>query len=1574
MGDPFMYEITVFNSGTATVTNLIVSDTISPVIFSATAYGPTGLPTPSVSQTGSGTLYAWNVTNGFLVPGASYTYTIAGTVGIVCTQTIVANTAYVSAFAAECAVTSTRMFTNRTEFGLMEPVLTLAVVKSQSTPNPKTGEPMTYTIQVLNAGGATLDNLVVVDTLPPQMTGITTTQSAPFAPPVVTSVPGVGTRYVWSVPVGLNMTPGVSHTFQMDGITGLVCATTPLSNAASAATYTPCSATTVISAAVTATIAPPALGITVVKNQTLDTVPDPDVLHYDIVVTNVGSATITSLTVTDTVSPVAWNMVASQPVGWLAPNVSQILGGGTRFVWSNGGPGFVFPPNSSLTFALDGNVGIVCQKTLVANTAYVTAGSVCAAVSATRFSNEVRFTTGANLGLTVVKGNSSFPVGNPQVGETVNYWIEVTNTGDAPLNNVTVIDTVAPQITGATWTSFSKLPAGPDEFNPPTVTQGASGTLYVWNLTGGQVLDPGQTYRLELAGTVGLVCAPVSVANAVTVKHNTPCGTTSMTYALPGFTVNPPTTSIAVSKRQLRTDGSSYFDWSRTATVTAGETVTYQINVRNAGTATITSLTVTDTLSSYGAATPVPASPLVGLAFDQPTGFGAVTVISRPIQGGTLYSWTNAGPLNMTPGMTYTFTITGTVDVVFFSYEESNTAYVIARSDCASTKMVTGNTYFKIRIPTTSVSVVKTMPLPASGQAYTGAPIQYQIVVTNTGEATVRNLTVTDTVSPTVLDATGAWATSPMADFSISPVAGSGSRYTWKSVAGTYNWNSGGYLVTDPAANKGLAPGASVTLDFWGVAGIACTQAAILNSAQVTATSMYGSANVVSNTVSWTHLPVVPRLSVVTNMSVAGVPNQPSGSAVGTNQIVSYLITVTNSGTDTLTELVVVDTVPAELSGVTVDVPAALGVAVVSDAFPSGTRYEWRTNAVGAIVMTPGMSYTITITGTTSPVCAPSNAWNRTYAFGLGTVAPNLSPCGESRSVPVEINFYRPAPQPHLVVDKDYVTADSGFASRQPQPAAGSVIRYKLSVTNDSAKFDDVEHVGRTAADVKIVDTVPAQYVALAGGWTLPTGWSIMDTRNGAGGTLIVTFTKSGGANPGEMLPGETAQFEVDVRIIDQNSEGSYTITNFAGAFYVNPCNRQPVAQESVFNECAGDECKTTWGPPRNVDKTSITIAAPVTMIVKIYNAAGELVRSYTPVQVGKAPTDFRFTFTGTGTCTSYVGSTALPFSPDGDCINDIVAFTFDQLLDRNGNPYQAIRWDGKNDQGAWVVNGDYVVVVESVDPQTGNPVTVTKVITLSARRVEVVARIFNAAGEEVAVLMTGGLKQGVASLTIEPNPYEPDLGDPSRGILPTPVVIKLKDAGGNWIDADGDASNGITGLLWYGRSCSDHVCDTPTEGVVVNNGVYLVQVTSYEPNGDQTTVTGAITVSHGELELISNVQPVPNPVSYTSLAADPNARVWVYYQVAGGLLHNLQVKVYNVAGELVNKYDAGTQGAPADPMGTHTSGGINCPAGFTCGTFNWSGRNFGGSVCAPGLYIIAIEAADSAGNLQRKITKVAIQ
>jgi hypothetical protein len=99
---------------------------------------------------------------------------------------------------------------------------------------------------------------------------------------------------------------------------------------------------------------------------------------YTIVVANVGGATITNLTVVDTVSPVVVGAAAGTPAGWAAP-VANGGASGTMFVWT--GAGLTFYPGTSTTFTISGNYGVVCTATQVSNTSYGMGGNVCTQVN-----------------------------------------------------------------------------------------------------------------------------------------------------------------------------------------------------------------------------------------------------------------------------------------------------------------------------------------------------------------------------------------------------------------------------------------------------------------------------------------------------------------------------------------------------------------------------------------------------------------------------------------------------------------------------------------------------------------------------------------------------------------------------------------------------------------------------------------------------------------------------------------------------------------------------------------------------------------------------------------------------------------------------------------------------------------------------------------------------------------------------------------------------------------------------------------------------------------------------------------
>jgi len=263
----------------------------------------------------------------------------------------------------------------------------------------------------------------------------------------------------------------------------------------------------------------------------------------------------------------------------------------------------------------------------------------------------------------------------------------------------------------------------------------------------------------------------------------------------------------------------------------------------------------------------------------------------------------------------------------------------------------------------------------------------------------------------------------------------------------------------------------------------------------------------------------------------------------------------------------------------------------------------------------------------------------------------------------------------------------------------------------------------------------------------------------------------------------------------------------------------------------------------------------------------------------------------------------------------------------------------------------------------TSEVITIEKPITVYAMRASVTAKVYNSSGEEVAVLPTIGVNVPVYGMEVDKdtNPLSPDI----YGLEFANILLKDKDH--NVIDLDPSTSK-LDGLRWYGRACPntpDRVCPTPTSGQIVNNGVYLIQVTSVDRLGETIVVTGMLTVSHGKLEMIVAPKAIPNPASRWDLTNNPNARIWVAYQV-GMQPAALKVKIYNVAGELIREVDAKEQTWPSDPLGVQ---GACCQ-----GTFAWDGRNKDGTVCAPGIYAVVIEASDASGNRQREIVKIAIQ
>ncbi|MEK7474347.1 MAG: hypothetical protein AAB152_01830, partial [Candidatus Coatesbacteria bacterium] len=1153
-GAPVTYRIVVVNTGTMTITNLVVTDTVSPVVTGATGDQPAAFGAASISNMVTGTLFGWSNNATSLGLGQAFTFTVTGVVGTVCINTAVSNTAYVMGTGA---CTTTVLSTSpSTGFVLSAPVMDFTVTK-QLNGGTTVGAQMSYSIILTNIGGATITNLTVVDTVSSVIVNQVGGTPPGWAAPVVTSVAS-GTRYVWTG-AGLNFYPGTTTTFTISGNYGVVCVATQVSNTAYATGGISCAQTDHFSTtAVGVLLQPVTTGLSVLKIQTPVSPGVGSTVKYGIVVTNTGTATITNLTVVDTISPVVTGAAGDQPATFPAATVTSIASG-TRFLWS-GTAGTGLGLGQSWTFTVTGVVGPVCLTTAVSNTAFVAGTAVCSATVLT--TNVVGFVVDAPVLSVQVQKTIN---GGAWPGAPVTYSILVTNTGGATITSLVVEDTISPVVVGAVGGSPGGWPA-------PVVTSIASGTRFEWTSAAGLTFYPGTTTTFTISGRYGVVCANTAVSNTAFVMAASACASTTWTTNVVGAVIPAPVTGLSVLKTQTP------------AAPVSGGAVTYRIVVGNTGTMTISCLTVTDTISAV----------ITGATGDQPAAFAAAAVSNMTT--GTLFGWSACG-LTLGLGQAFTFTITGTVGTICVNTAVSNTAYALGSGACSTTALATSpSTGFVLAAGVMDFSVVKTV----TPGAWAGTPVTYTIVVTNTGAAAIEKLTIMDTVSPVIVNQVAGtpagWA-APV----VTGVA-SGTRYVWSAtgislVAGasttfTISGNYGVVCASTPVSNTafvigglvscavetnhpsnvvgavippvqtGLAvrkiltapsvlPGSAVTYAIVvtnnGTATIAnlvvadtispvvmpplaSDQPATFPAATVTSiasgtrflwsgstaaglglgqswtftiTGVVGSVcnqTAVSNTAFVAGSAACSTTSMTTNLvgfvvdapilSFTATKSIMGGSGTGIGSPVIYQIVVANTGEATISALTVVDTVSPVFVVGTPTQPGAFAAPAVASV-ASGTRYVW--SAVG-LTFSPGTNLTFTLPGNYGVVCVPTATSNTAYVIA--------AECSETRGFSNVVgSVVLPATLSYSIVKSLAPAA----------PVVGGPVQYQILVTNTGAA---------TITNLVVVDTVSP--VVTVGTQNAPAGFTAQAVTQSISGTIYSWI------NSAAFLPGTSVTFQLD--------------------------------------------------------------------------------------------------------------------------------------------------------------------------------------------------------------------------------------------------------------------------------------------------------------------------------------------------------------------------------------------------------------------------------------------------------------
>ena len=256
----------------------------------------------------------------------------------------------------------------------------------------------------------------------------------------------------------------------------------------------------------------------------------------------------------------------------------------------------------------------------------------------------------------------------------------------------------------------------------------------------------------------------------------------------------------------------------------------------------------------------------------------------------------------------------------------------------------------------------------------------------------------------------------------------------------------------------------------------------------------------------------------------------------------------------------------------------------------------------------------------------------------------------------------------------------------------------------------------------------------------------------------------------------------------------------------------------------------------------TVSIASIYTVKVGVYNEAGELIKEIWVQQMSQEIKGFDIA--ATPTITSLNGKIYVVY-----------------------NGVEIATWDGTDQNGDPVTNGQYYVKVDNVNSY-GVDDSVSKMVLVNRSIAKIQVNIYNEAGEVVRHLVSYADDPGNLSLS---------------GVNLSANVIQPSETTGAGSAVTITSSNGMT-IIWDGKS------DT---GSIVNNGTYQVELHYTDGKGGEQVFTRSIMVKSSNQSITSGkVYAKPNLLSkgatkttITVNSTTPFTLVAHIYDVAGELL-----------------------------------------------------------------------------------------
>ncbi|MFB8238080.1 hypothetical protein ACFC58_16165 [Kitasatospora purpeofusca] len=1039
-GQQIQWQVTVTNNGPSRARDVVVTDQVPAGVNNASMTASDGTNCPI--NGGTATCPAVEIPVGQIL-----TWTLTGTLAQDATTTP-ANTATVTggpdpATPTHTAVaTATNTPTAQANLNVSKALLTNPVVP---------GQQIQWQVTVTNNGPSRARDVVVTDQVPAGVNNASMTASDGTDCPINN---GTATCPAVEIPAGSTATWTLTGTLDSN-------ATTTPANTATV-TGGPDPATPTHTTVATPTNSPtPQANLTVSKALLTNPVVPGQQIQWQVTVTNNGPSRARNVVVTDQVPARVNNASMTAANGTACP-----ISGGTATC-----PAVEIPVGQTLTWTLTGTLAQDATVTPT-NTATVTGGPDPTASTHTAVASPSN-SPSAQANLTV----SKVLLTNPVVpGQQIQWRVSVTNNGPSLARDVIVTDTVPAGINNASMTAAdgTNCPISGGTATCPAVEIPVGQTL-TWTLTG--TLDANATTTPANTATVTGgpdPATPTHTAVASPTNSLTPQANLTVSKALltnpvvPGqqiqwrvtVTNNGPsrardvvvtdTVPAGVTGASMKADADNAPCPINGSTATcpaveipAGQTLTWTLSGTLAQDATTTP---TNTATVTGG--PDPATPThtaVATPTNTPTPQANLTVskvlLTNPVVPGQQIQWrvtvTNNGPsrarnvvvtdrvpdgvggpsmtaadgsvcpvadgtavcpaVELEVGQTASYTLSGTL-MQDATVTPTNTAVVTGGPDPATPTHTAVATPTDSPSPRASLTVAKAL---LTDPVVPGEVVQWRVTVTNNGPSKARNVVITDRIPDGVSDA----VLQSDADASACPITdGAAVCPAIELEVG----QTASYTLTAT-----LAPDATVTP----------TNTVVVTGGPDPATP--------------THTAVASPTAVPTPQANLSIAKVLVTNPVVPGQRIEWRVTVTNNGPSRARNVVVTDTVPAQVDG----------AGMTSDADGSACPISGGTATCPAVEIPAGGSVSYTVGGTLDPA-ATGTPVNVAVVTGGPDPTATAHTATAHASETVE-------PRASLTVSKALLT---------DPVVPGESIAWRISVTNNGPSL---------ARDVVVSDRIP---------------------------------------------------------------------------------------------------------------------------------------------------------------------------------------------------------------------------------------------------------------------------------------------------------------------------------------------------------------------------------------------------------------------------------------------------------------------------------------------------------------------